>query len=70
VRNLDREKQERLVSALIAPARVPTGPGSNAQCEQFNEAESNHQHHEGYGIVVEPMPPMNAHDVPPLFPLL
>jgi hypothetical protein len=68
--NLDREKQERLVRALIAPARVPTGPGSNAQREQFDQADSDHQHHEGYGIVVEPMPPLYLHDCLPFCPSL
>src|SRR5260221_8292841 len=41
--------------------------GSNAQCEQFNHADSDHQHCECYGVVVEPMP---LHDVPPLYPSL
>jgi hypothetical protein len=38
----------------------------NAQCEQFNHADSDHEHGECYGIVVEPMPPM--HDYAPPFP--
>ena len=30
--------------------------GSNDQCEQFNYADSDHQHCECYRIVIEPMP--------------
>lgn len=44
--------------------------GSNAQCEQFNEADTDHQHRECYGIVVEPMPPLYLHDLPPLLPFV
>jgi hypothetical protein len=44
--------------------------GSNAHCEQFDQAETDHQHREGYGIVVEPMPPLCVHDMPPLHPSL
>jgi hypothetical protein len=38
--------------------------GSNAQCEQFNYADSDHQHGECYRIVVEPISPL-VHDTPP-----
>jgi hypothetical protein len=31
---------------------------SNDQCEQFNHADSYHQHCECYRIVIEPMPPL------------
>jgi hypothetical protein len=37
----------------------------NDQCEQFNHADSYHQHCEGYRIVIEPMPPLYIHDAPP-----
>ena len=42
--------------------------GSNAQNEQFNHADSDHQHRKCYGIVVEPIP--LVHEMPPLFPFL
>jgi hypothetical protein len=38
--------------------------GSNAQSEQFNRADSDHEHCERYGIVVQPMP-LCLHDTPP-----
>jgi hypothetical protein len=44
--------------------------GSNDQCEQLDKANSDHQHREGYGIVVEPIPPLCVHDTPPLSRLL
>jgi hypothetical protein len=42
--------------------RVPGG--SNAQHEQCNNADSDHQHHERYGIVIEPVPNLCTHDDP------
>src|SRR5262249_15362364 len=38
--------------------------GSDAQCEQFNRADTDHEHCERDGIVVEPMP-LGLHDTPP-----
>ena len=38
--------------------------GSNAQSEQFNRADTDHEHCEGYGIVVKPIP-LRLHDTPP-----
>jgi hypothetical protein len=32
--------------------------GSNDQCEQFNDAYSDHQHSKCYGVVIEPMRPL------------
>src|SRR6476660_8659895 len=40
---------------------------TNDQCEQFNHADSYHQHCECYRIVIEPMAPLHIHDTPPLF---
>jgi hypothetical protein len=42
---------------------------SNDQCEQFNHADSYHQHCECYRIVIEPMPPLHIHDTPPSLPI-
>ena len=42
-----------------------SGGGSDVQCEQLNQADSDHQHREGYRIVIEPMPPLYIHDAPP-----
>src|ERR1700738_90581 len=39
--------------------------GSNAQREQLDKANSDHQHREGHGIVVEPITPLCVHDTPP-----
>jgi hypothetical protein len=39
---------------LVAP--------SNDQCEQFNNADSYHQHRKRDRIVIEPMPPLYIHD--------
>jgi hypothetical protein len=38
--------------------------GSNAQSEQFNRADTDHEHCERYGIVVQPIP-LRLHDTPP-----
>src|SRR5439155_7639530 len=38
---------------------------SNDHCEQFNHADSYHQHCECYRIIIEPMPPLYIHDAPP-----
>src|SRR5262245_5276127 len=38
---------------------------SNHHCEQFDHPESNHQHRDRYGIVIEPMPLLCIHDTPP-----
>src|SRR6516225_2553960 len=38
--------------------------GLDAQCEQFNRADTDHEHCERDGIVVEPMP-LGLHDTPP-----
>ena len=40
---------------------------SNAQCEQLNHADSDHQHRERDGIVIEPIFPVCTHDMPPLY---
>jgi hypothetical protein len=45
--------------------RRPEPVGSNAQCEQFNQADPDHQHGECHWIVVEPLPPA-VHDTPPV----
>jgi hypothetical protein len=37
-------------------------PPSNAQCKQRNNADPDHQHHERYGIVIEPVPTLYTHD--------
>jgi hypothetical protein len=49
--------------------RMPVGlrphqrkPPSNAQCKQGNNADTDHQHHKRYGIVIEPMPTEYTHD--------
>ena len=38
--------------------------GSNAQSEQFNRADTDHEHCERHGIVVQPIP-LCLHDTPP-----
>jgi hypothetical protein len=37
-------------------------PPSNAQCQQRNNADSDHQHRECYRIVIEPVSTLNTHD--------
>src|SRR5260370_36402857 len=37
---------------------------SNDQCEQFNDAYSDHQHSECYRVVIEPMRPLSIHRRP------
>src|SRR5262249_29477340 len=37
---------------------------SKAQCDQFNSADTDHEHCERYGIVVKPIP-LGLHDTPP-----
>jgi hypothetical protein len=71
----ERDKQSRQPAndRLRRRARAQqSAPGlgsmeSNAQCEQFHRADPEHQHRQGYGIVLEPMPPLCVHDTPPLF---
>ena len=43
----------------IRPAGSPrrAAVGSNAQCEQFNDANPDHQHGECYRIIVDPISP-------------
>jgi len=47
-----------------SPRTVTEVAGSNAQCEQFDRADSDHEHCEGYGIVVKPIP-LCLHGTPP-----
>src|SRR5262249_27405139 len=68
------------LSAYGAPANgdSPKFPsrrraGSNDQCEQFDDAYSDHQHSKGYRVVIEPMRPLHIHRRPrsvPSFELL
>jgi hypothetical protein len=44
---------------------VSSAASSNAQCEQLNNSDPNQEHRKGYGIVIEPVPTMYVHDVPP-----
>ena len=37
---------------------------SNAQCEQLNRSHTHHEDCERYGIIIEPMSPLCAHDTP------
>src|SRR5262249_35484238 len=52
--------------AVSDPAASPrtAAVGSNAQCEQFNDANPDHQHGECYRIIVEPISPW-MHGTPP-----
>jgi hypothetical protein len=53
--------------------RAPEFPArwSNDQCEQFNDAYSDHQHSKCHGVVIEPMRPLYIHRRPvPRFELL
>ena len=50
---------------MHAPTFAWISAASNDQCEQFNHADSYHQHCEGYRIVIEPMSPSYIHDAPP-----
>src|SRR6516162_9577736 len=51
-------------SKAPSPRTVTEVAGSNAQCEQFDRADSDHEHCEGYGIVVKPIP-LCLHGTPP-----
>src|SRR5262249_12156595 len=52
--------------AVSDPAASPrtAAVGSNAQCEQFNDANPDHQHGECHRIIVEPISPW-MHGTPP-----
>src|SRR6266566_6330181 len=50
---------------VVMPRLACISAALNDQCEQFNHADSYHQHCEGYRIVIEPMPPLYIHDAPP-----
>ena len=47
-----------------SPRTVTEVAGSNAQCEQFNRADTDHEHCERDGIVVQPIP-LCLHGTPP-----
>jgi hypothetical protein len=49
---------------LPSPRTVTELAGSNAQSEQFNRTDTDHEHCERYGIVVQPIP-LGLHDTPP-----
>src|SRR6516225_6573957 len=57
-------------AARAGPARsyadLRAGRGPNDQCEQFNYADSDHQHCKCYRIVLEPMAPLYVHETPSL----
>jgi len=62
-----REMSQQTPSASAEASEPSTRTavvGSNAQCEQFNEANPDHQHGECYWIIVEPIAPW-MHDTPP-----
>src|SRR5262245_53485544 len=72
--NLSHPNGRELLHALtpfeLGSARLKEKGGlvtaaSNDQCEQFNYADSDHQHCECYRIVIEPMPPLYVHGAPP-----
>src|SRR5262249_9554901 len=43
-----------------SPPNFASVGGLNDQCEYFDQPDSEHQHRECYGIVVEPIPPLLA----------
>jgi hypothetical protein len=51
-----------MTGCLSASGHDQRKPPSNAQCEQRNNADPDHQHHQRYGIVIEPVPTEYTHD--------
>ena len=49
---------------VSSPRTVIEFARSNAQCEQFDRTDTDHEHCERYGIVVQPIP-LGLHDTPP-----
>jgi|SRR5580692_4982928 hypothetical protein len=49
---------------VATTAGNPGNRALNAPHEQCNSADSDHQHHERYGIVIEPVPNLCTHDDP------
>jgi hypothetical protein len=39
---------------------------SNPEYEEFKDTDGSYQHRESYGIVIEPMPSFQMHDIPPV----
>src|SRR5262249_5807295 len=52
-----------------SPRTVIEFARSKAQCEQFDRTDTDHEHCERYGIVVQPIP-LGLHDTPPCPALL
>src|ERR1700730_9164931 len=51
-------------AGVATTAGNPENRALNAPHEQCNSADSDHQHHERYGIVIEPVPNLCTHDDP------
>jgi hypothetical protein len=45
-----------------APPVMISAKHLNAECQQCNDPDSDHQHRQCYGIVIEPVPTLNTHD--------